>query len=685
MGAETDQAALIMNLAARSKPAPIMSSKSCVYHSASLPQLSKSSLRNGRVPSPEVASISVPSPDMEPPLSILLVDENPDDLQATEHLLREVFRDGLRLDLGANWADGHSKLLAGTHDVALIAHSLGKQSGNDLIREAARAGYRTPCILLAEQDLPAIDQEATRAGAADYLAKAELDSGKLERAIRYAVSIHRRYLSLSAQAEELEAAHDHLNEQSHHHARLTERLYTAQIELEAALNRAEQSEKRYRLLAEHDTLTGLGNRNLFRQKLLMAIQEASRAGEALSVILIDLDSFKSVNDTLGNPTGDALLLQASQRLCGLLRADDILARLGSDEFAAVLKGFDSMDEVVRMAEKSLQALSLPFNIGGRDLFISASIGIALMEGDAKDPGSLLKNANAALSRAKTIGRGGYHIFDETLDAEYRNRSALAADLRRALENEEFVLHYQPKVSAETGELTGAEALVRWEHPERGCLSPLEFIGIAEATGLMNPLGEWVLRAACRQYVAWRQAGLSDLQISVNISPAQMRQGGIVDTVRRVLRDTGLTPPCLELEITESFMFENLELAIEELSELRKLGVTVTVDDFGTGYSSLAYLKKLPVDRVKIDRTFISHVPDDACDTEIVKMILGLTRLLSLQAVGEGVETATQASFLRQHGCQDLQGFYFARPMDPVAFRAWVESNRRDPRPLAAGE
>lgn len=622
---------------------------------------------------------------MELPLSILLIDDDRDDLSATEQLLRGVFRDGLTLDVSTSWAEGRARLLAQTYDVALIADRLGAQSGNDLIREAERAGHQTPCILLAERDTPEIDREATLAGAAGYLVKSDLDSGRLERSIRYTISSHRRYLSLADKAEELEAARDQLNEQSRHHARLTERLYAAQIELEAALDRAEQSEKRYRLLAEHDTLTGLGNRNLFRQKLLMAIQDTKHDGQSLAVVIIDLDSFKSVNDTLGHPTGDALLMQASQRLAGLLRADDILARLGGDEFAAVLKGFDSLDEITRLADKILQALNLPFTIGGRELFISASIGVASLGNEVEDPGSLLKNANAALSRAKEKGRGGYHVFDETLDAEYRTRVALAADLRRALENDEFVLHYQPKVCAETGALTGAEALIRWEHPERGRISPLEFIGIAEATGMMNALGEWILRAACKQCVSWIRAGLGELEISVNISPAQMRHGGIAKIVRKTLQQTGLSPRLLELEITESFMFENLELAIAELSDLRELGVTVTVDDFGTGYSSLAYLKKLPVDRIKIDRAFISQVPDDACDTEIVKMILGLNRLLSLRTVGEGVETAAQAAFLRQHGCHDLQGFYFARPMEPTAFEAWVAAYRRQSHPAAAGE
>ncbi len=624
---------------------------------------------------------------MDCPLSILLVDQDQSDLQATKRLLEEIFGDELMLDVAAGWDAGQAKLLAQSYDIALIAHGLGEHSGTGLICEEARAGHQTPCILLTKENHPDIDYAAASAGAAAYLVKSELEPEMLERAIRYAISIHRRYLTLAAQAEELEAARDRLEEQSRYHLRLTERLYSAQMELEAALDRAEQSEERYRRLAEHDALTGLGNRNLFRQKLFLALQEARRRQGSLAVVIVDLDGFKSINDTLGHPTGDTLLLQASQRLSGLLRVDDVLARLGGDEFAAILTDFNDLDEVTRFAKRSLQTLSLPFQISNRDLFTSASIGIAVMEGDSDEPGTLLKNANAALSRAKASGSGGYHIYDEALDAEYRNRTALATDLRRALESEEFILHYQPKVSADSGALIGVEALVRWDHPERGRLSPLDFIDIAEVSGLMKGLGEWVLRTACQQCVAWHESGLGPLQISVNISPTQMRQGGLAECVHDILLETGLEPQFLELEITESFMIENLDLAIRELTELRKLGVTVTVDDFGTGYSSLAYLKKLPVDRVKIDRTFISQVPDDVCDTEIVKMILGLAQLLSLRSIGEGVETSAQAAFLRRHGCHDLQGFYFARPMPPEALKDWLDRYRQQHQhqALAAGE
>ncbi len=418
------------------------------------------------------------------------------------------------------------------------------------------------------------------------------------------------------------------------------------------------AEQRIQHLAHHDSLTGLANRTLFRQRLAQAMAVADRSGHGLALLCLDLDGFKAVNDLMGHPVGDQVLVEVGRRLSTCLRDSDTLARLGGDEFAIVQCFHDQPRAAAELAGQVIDLLSGMFDIAGQSVGLGASVGIALYPSDADAPEVLMRNADLALYRAKHDGRGVFRFFEPDMDRRQQHRRTMEQELRLALLRDELRLHYQPLLDSATLEVDGYEALVRWEHPVRGRISPAEFIPVAEECGLIVPLGQWVLDTACTEAASWDQPR----RIAVNLSPAQFRQRDLAEGVRRTLIRTGLAPSRLELEITEGILIDDAERALTMLHELKALGVRIALDDFGTGYSSLSYLRRFPFDKLKIDASFIRGLGDGGEADAIVRAIVGLGRSLGLHVTAEGVETQDQLSRLRAHECDQVQGFLLGRPV-----------------------
>jgi diguanylate cyclase (GGDEF)-like protein/PAS domain S-box-containing protein len=428
--------------------------------------------------------------------------------------------------------------------------------------------------------------------------------------------------------------------------------------------------------AFHDPLTGLPNRALFMDRLTHGLARANRSADSLVVLYLDLDQFKVINDSLGHKSGDQLLVAVGQRLSACVRPGDTIARLGGDEFTILLDGAD-LAGAVRVAERILEWLSAPISLDARDVVVGASIGIAPKTSPEDRPDDLLRNADMAMYTAKHGGKDRYAIFDAAMQTRAWKRLELESDLRRAVERGEFRVHYQPIVRLATGEVVEVEALVRWEHPERGLVAPADFIPVAEETGLILPIGWWVLREACQQACAWHVT-FSDspaLVVSVNLSPRMFQHPTMVEDLAGILQETGLEPGCLKLEITEGIMMQNGASATETLIRMKSLGVKLAIDDFGTGYSSLAYLQYFPVDVLKIDRSFVSRLDQGMENRAIVRTIVGLAETLGLTVVGEGVETAEQLASLQELGCGIGQGYYFSKPIPADEASRWLAAAR----------
>ncbi|MFL6696303.1 MAG: putative bifunctional diguanylate cyclase/phosphodiesterase, partial [Vitreoscilla sp.] len=418
--------------------------------------------------------------------------------------------------------------------------------------------------------------------------------------------------------------------------------------------------------AYHDSLTGLPNRTMLMDRLGQALAQAQRLDQQAAVLFIDLDRFKLVNDSLGHPVGDRLLQEIARRLRATLRDADTVARVGGDEFQVVVCNVGGATGAARIAEKLMRTLGEPFTLEGQELHVTASLGVSLFTRDGDSGELLLKYADIALYEAKGEGRNAYRFFSPEMNAQAHGRLRLENDLRRAVERHELELHYQPQLDLATGEVCAVEALVRWRHPVRGLVLPNAFIPMAEETGLVLGIGEWVLNEACRQVAEWQREGAADnvtpLRVAVNISARQLQRAGLDAAVRRALSLSGLPAGCLELEITESSVMLDPLHAQSVLQSLRDLGVLLSIDDFGTGYSSLAYLKRLPLDRLKIDRSFIGGIPADSDDAAIVETIIVMTHKLGLRVIAEGVETLEQRLQLVRQGCDEMQGFLLAHPV-----------------------
>jgi diguanylate cyclase (GGDEF)-like protein len=544
---------------------------------------------------------------------VLLIEDDEDDYLLTRALLAEVFGGGFTLDWVTCWSRALAVIAEARHDVYLVDYRLGERNGLDLVREAIDLGSAAPFIVLTGQGSREIDLEAMRAGASDYLAKSEMTAPLLDRAIRYAIERHR-------------------------------------------------AERRLAELAQFDQLTGLANRVLFRDYLIKTLARADRQRQLVAVMLLDLDRFKTVNDTHGHEAGDLLLKQIAQRLKSSLRESDLVARLGGDEFTVVMDGIRDPSAIAGFAARILDVVRQPVRLGNCDVVTSASIGISVYPTDVDNIDELLASADAAMYRAKEQGADRYHFYTMAMRVRAAQRLELENGLRGALMRREFRLHYQPQVDLQTGSILGMEALIRWQHPRRGLVAPAEFVPLAEETGLIVPIGAWVLRTACGQLRAWRSAGYPTMHVAVNFSARQFQDEDLALMVSAILEQCDLAPRLLEIEITESDILKNPSRAQSLLQEFTDLGIRVALDDFGTGYSSLNHLRSFPGASIKIDRSFVGNVCTERHDAAIVRSLIVMAHNLNLKVVAEGVETAEQLAFLRESECDAIQGFFVSRPI-----------------------
>jgi diguanylate cyclase (GGDEF)-like protein len=447
----------------------------------------------------------------------------------------------------------------------------------------------------------------------------------------------------------------------------------------------EAANRQLRHLASHDALTGLPNRMLLDDRIAQAIAHSQRHSHEFAVLVIDLDRFKLINDSLGHRAGDELLREVAQRLKSAVRAVDTTARVGGDEFVVLLDGPLTHAEAVEIGTRAIKVMEPSLRLLGIDVHISASIGIAFYPRDGASVDTLLARADAAMYSAKERGRNNLQCYAEGMSTMTQDRVKPESELHEALRNRQFELHYQPKVDTLTGRVNSAEALIRWRHPQRGLVPPNEFISIADECGLLDAIGEWVLFEACRQAKAWQCEGLSSLRVAVNLAPSQFRLANLVDQIRRALETSGLNPQLLEVELTETAVMSDAEESIQILEAISRMGVLVSVDDFGTGYSSMSYLRRFPIDKLKIDRCFVDQMTRRPEDASIVQAIISLAHSLHLKVIAEGVETPEQLAMLGDLGCDQYQGFHFSPALEPAQFLAFVKQSRTDARSLTDDE
>jgi diguanylate cyclase (GGDEF)-like protein len=552
------------------------------------------------------------------PITVLLIEDDPEDADLLQEMLLERNTDWCEVEWVDHLQAGLERLAAGRADLVLLDLSLPDGHGLETFAQVHAQATGVPIVVLSGLDDEKLAVQMVQEGAQDYLVKGQADSHLLVRAMRYAIE-------RKTAAEQLRQA------------------------------------------AAQDTLTGLPNRALFTERLEHSIQRSKEHRNYLfAVLFLDLDRFKVINDSQGHMIGDQLLVAIARRLEACVRSTDIVARFGGDEFAILLDDIQGLDHATRVADRIQKGLALPVNLKGQKVFTTASIGIALSGMGYDQPADFLRNADTAMYRAKMLGKARYEIFDSSMHTQAVARWRLEADLRQAIERREFCVHYQPLVSLAGGQIVGVEALLRWRHSQRGLLSPAEFIPLAEETGLIWPIGEWALRTACAQAMAWQMAGRPHLRVAVNVSPHQLAlqtpagQGpNLSQLVKEVLDKTGLAPHSLEIEITESVAISEDGSTI--LNELSAMGVQISLDDFGLG-SSLACLRNFPLNTVKIDQSFVSGMVCDASDETIIMAIIAMAHGLNLKVIAEGVETREQLDFLRSKQCDEIQGNLFSQPL-----------------------
>ena len=430
----------------------------------------------------------------------------------------------------------------------------------------------------------------------------------------------------------------------------------------ADISKIKETENKLEHLAHYDPLTNLPNRLLCHVRMEHEMQYAERNEKLVAILLLDLDMFKNINDSLGHVMGDKLLQEVTERLKQRVRDEDTIARLGGDEFVLIIGSLEDRKNVSEIAMDILKLFSESFDIGEHEVFIGASIGISVFPDDARDVGSLLQNADAAMYRAKAEGRDNYQYYTSELTSSANQRLSTEFYLRHALEKNELILHYQPQYSASTGKMLAVEALIRWQHPIDGLVFPDKFISVAEETGLIVPIGEWVIETACKQLRKWQQSGCSELRMAINLSARQFRKSDLGKTVRRIFAETGVKPHQVDLELTESIIMRDADSTIATLDEFHEMGVELSIDDFGTGYSSLSYLKKFPINRLKIDREFVRNITTDKSDADLIKSIIALGHCMNLKVLAEGVEDIEQLNYLKEHGCDEIQGYYYSKPI-----------------------
>jgi diguanylate cyclase (GGDEF)-like protein len=560
--------------------------------------------------------------------SVLLIEDNPGDARLIREMIAEDPDAPFELHYADRLANGLAFLASRPAGLVLLDLSLPDSLGLETFARVYEQSPHVPIIVLTGNDDATVALKAVQGGAQDYLVKGKLDRELLVRSMQYSIERKR---------------------------------YQVQIEHQA----------------NYDALTGLPNRTLLHDRLRQAVY-AQRHVRAIAVVFLDLDNFKFINDSLGHRAGDELLKQMAERLRLVLRDGDTVARIGGDEFVLILNDQNNEEVVFRAMQRIVASISKPLTLGGKELHLTCSAGISLHPQDGPDVDTLLKNADVAMYRAKEAGRNNFQFFTTEMNQLVNERVQLETGLRRALERKEFLLHYQQKMSLKTGALIGSEALLRWEHPEWGLVRPARFVPLAEETGLIVQIGEWVVEEACRQNRAWQNEGLNPGVVSVNLSARQFREEGLVRAVSRILASTGLDPSALEMELTESMVMHNADAAIAILQGLKSLGVALSVDDFGTGYSSLAYLRDLPLDTLKIDRSFVRDIESGGERSQgvLAQAIISLGHALDLKVIAEGVETDAQVRFLVKHRCDDAQGFYYGEPMAPEHFGGLLAKKRR---------
>ena len=558
-------------------------------------------------------------------ITILTVKDNLGDTCFLREMLKGQGGQNTALLEAASMADAEAILERHAVDVILLDLALPDVKGLDAVRRARAAAPRLPLVVLTAQDDEEIAGQALQEGAQDYIIKGQINLPGLHRAMRYAVE--RKTMEDKARDLALQIAH----------------------------------------AARHDGLTGLPNRMLVNDRIEFAISLAGPSKKKLAVLVLDLDGFKHVNDSLGHPIGDKLLQSVAERLLKSVRGADTVSRQGGDEFVVLLSEVTQPEDAAISATRILETVGQVHCIDGLNLYITASVGISIYPDDGHNAVTLVKNADTAMYQAKDIGKDTFRFFTSAMNERAVERQFIETALRLALERREFELHYQPKIDVLTGRTIGAEALIRWNHPARGMISPAQFILIAEECRLILPIGAWVLGEACRQAQAWSEAGLWSGTMAVNVSAVQFREHNFVQGVLDTLHATGMEPARLELELTESVLMTTEGSVASALQALRDEGVRIALDDFGTGYSSLSYLEKFPLDSLKIDQTFIRQISVAGAKNTLVTAIINIGHTLGLRVVAEGVETEEELQFIKDCKCDEVQGYYFSKPLEPKAF------------------
>ena len=553
-----------------------------------------------------------------------------DDEEQIRSLLIDVLCDAYDCSAAASAEEALTALADENFDLVISDIDMGGMSGLELVPHVHSLSPDTVVVMVSGNSDIEFAIKALRVGAFDYISK-PLDIRHIEASVERALN--------------------------HNELLKEKRRYKEQLE-----NLLQQRTAEVDWLAYYDTVTQLPNRTLFEDRLKQAVAIAKSTNQMLGVLFISLDQFKKVNDSLGHGPGDVLLREFAERLKSCISKSDTVARFGNDEFALLRTQIDGTKDVIETIGSLSQVLKFSFDLPGHELIATASVGVSLFPLDGEASHTLLKNAGAALYKAKRSGGANYQFFTADMHELASRRLELESNLRRAIQNEEFEVHYQPRVSVDSLAITGVEALVRWQHPQLGLISPSEFIPLAEDTGLIVPLGEWVLRTACLQGRRWRDQGFAPIHIAVNISARQFHDQDLSQTVIRILEETGLSPKLLELEITESSIMQDADLAAAILNRLKNLGINIAIDDFGTGFSSLASLKRLPIDALKIDQSFVREATSDRDDAALVMAIITLAHNLRLKVVAEGVETEDQLRFLQLLRCDELQGDFFSKPV-----------------------
>jgi diguanylate cyclase (GGDEF)-like protein len=561
---------------------------------------------------------------------VLLVEDNLIDAQLIRRLLRRVSSSSYyRITHVRTLNDAVLSAEELTPDVILADLNLPDSRGTQTVASLQTSYPNIPLVIVSSWEDEAISLRSVKAGAQDYLVKGHIDGANLHRVIRYAIERKRTELELVR-------------------------------------------------LAHYDQLTSLPNRTLLRERVDHALARAMRAGSGVATLILDMDRFKEINDTLGHEVGDKLLIEAAQRIRASVREQDTVARLGGDEFAVILEGVSEAKEVLPVIERIIESLNGVTTIDGHEVNSSTSVGIAMYPENGNDLSELLRAADLAMYQAKSSGRGRYQFFADAMQEEAQSRHALEWALRRAVERNEFELVYQPQICLRTGMVIGVEALLRWMNPTRGLLTPYHFIAGLEEFGLINEVGEWVLRAACEQTRRWHGMDLEPMRIGVNVSAQQFEDPMLIDKIRGALKETKIPPEFLELELTESCLMSDPAQAGALLREIREVGVRIAIDDFGTGYSSLTYLKEFPLNALKIDKSFVQSVESTDRGGPISNMIIGLGQNLGLEVIAEGVETEAQLDYMREHGCDIAQGYLYAHPESPEELTPWLRTNQRIP-------